>query len=122
MRFSALLRSSLRALAVVAVCVGSAVAGEQDFTLINRTGVEIYALYASPHSSDDWEEEILGADTLPSGHSLDIEFHPREDVALWDLRVEDHEGNSIEWEKLNLLRISILTLYYQDGEAWAEFE
>ena len=51
-------------------------AGDQDFTLVNRTGVEIHKVYASPHSSDDWEEDILGDDTLSDGESVNITFSP----------------------------------------------
>ncbi len=95
---------------------------KQDFTLVNQTGVEIDKVYISPHDSNDWEEDILGQDTLPSGQSVDIKFHRNEKAAMWDLRIEDKSGNSIEWENLNLLEISKLTLHYKDGKATAEME
>lgn len=97
-------------------------AGAQDFSLINETGVEIDKVFIAPHSSDDWEEDILGQDTLPSGQKVDIKFHRAEKAALWDLRVEDSKENSIEWENLNLLEISKLTLHYKDGKATAVAE
>jgi hypothetical protein len=94
----------------------------QDFTLVNQTGVEIHKVYISPHDSNDWEEDILGKDTLPSGQSVDIKFNRSEKAAMWDLRVEDSKGNAIEWENLNLLQISKVTLHYKDGKATAETE
>jgi hypothetical protein len=94
--------------------------GKQDFTLHNETGVEINALYVDPHSSNEWTEDILGRDTLPSGESVNITFSPKEKAAMWDLRVEDKGGNSITWENLNLLEIGEVTLYYKDGKATAE--
>jgi hypothetical protein len=100
----------------------AAQSGAQDFTLVNQTGVEIDKVYISPHDKDDWEEDILGEDTLPSDKSVDIKFHRDETAAEWDLRVEDSKGNSIEWENLNLLKISKLTLHYKDGKATAEAE
>jgi hypothetical protein len=96
--------------------------GKQDFTLVNQTGVEIHKVYISPHDSNDWEEDILGRDTLPSGESVDIKFHRNEKAAKWDLRVEDSQGHAIEWENLNLLEISKVTLHYKDGKATAETE
>jgi pyruvate/2-oxoglutarate dehydrogenase complex dihydrolipoamide acyltransferase (E2) component len=84
----------------------------QDFTLVNETGVEIDKVFISPHDKDDWEEDVLGKDTLPTGQSVDIKFHRDETAAEWDLRIEDKGGNSIEWENLNLLKISKLTLHY----------
>lgn len=97
-------------------------AGAQDFTLINSTGVEIDKVYISPHDSDDWEEDILGQDTLPDGHEVDIKFNRTEKAPMWDLRIEDNKENSIEWENLNLLQISKLTLTYKDGKATAHTE
>jgi len=35
-------------------------AGDQDFKLVNKTGVEIHALHVAPHSSNEWGEDILG--------------------------------------------------------------
>jgi hypothetical protein len=94
----------------------------QDFTLVNQTGVEIHRVYISPHDSNDWEEDILGRDTLANGDSVDIKFNRGEKAANWDLRVEDSQGHAIEWENLNLLKISKLTLYYKDGKATAQAE
>jgi len=94
--------------------------GKQDFTLHNKTGVEIHKLFISPHSTDVWEEDILGRDTLPDGESVEITFSRKEKAKLWDLRIEDSKGNAIEWESLNLLEISEVTLHYKDGKAWAD--
>jgi len=94
----------------------SETSGAQDFTLVNRTGVEIHALHVAPHESDNWEEDVLGRDTLPDGQSVDIKFNRSEKAAMWDLRIEDKDGNHIEWENLNLLQISKVTLFYKDGK------
>jgi hypothetical protein len=126
MKYNLVTRLRLSA-AIIAICAialivipSSFAQGKQDFTVHNATGVEINALYVSPHSTDDWEEDVLGKDTLASGESVDINFAPREKPALWDLKVTDNKGNSITWEKLNLLEISELTLHYKDGKAWAD--
>jgi hypothetical protein len=97
-------------------------AGDQDFTVINKTGVEINALYVSPADKKEWGEDILGQDTLAAGASAEIEFDPSEEAAKWDLRVEDKEGNSIEWSDLDLTEIAKVTLLYADGKATAKVE
>ncbi|MCY7345847.1 MAG: hypothetical protein LH614_06450 [Pyrinomonadaceae bacterium] len=94
----------------------------QDFTLVNKTGVEIYALYVTPHNADDWGDDVLGIDTLEANRATDIVFSRREKAKLWDLRVEDEDGEFIEWENLNLLEISKVTLYYNKGKATAVVE
>ena len=94
--------------------------GKQDFTLHNQTGVEIHNLQVTPHDQDDWGEDILGRDTLASGQSVEITFSPKEKAANWDLKVTDQDGNSIEWENLNLLEISEVTLHFNNGKGTAE--
>ena len=112
------------ALAVMALVAGRAYAGDQDFTLVNKTGVEIHALHVSPTSHDEWGKDILGKATLPSGASAEITFHPDAEAKFWDLRVEDEHGNAIVWKHLNLLKISKVTLHYnkESGEATADVE
>lgn len=123
MRFVAkLVARAVCAMAIAGAFLMSPVvwAGEQDFTLVNHTGVEIHKLYTSPHSSDEWEEDVLGKDTLDDGESIDITFPKREKAAHWDLRVEDENGNAINFENLNLKEISEVVLHYKNGKAWAD--
>lgn len=108
--------AAMVALVVLLISVQAVTAGEQDFQLYNRTGVDIYALYVSPSGVDDWEEDILGADILLAGADIPITFDREEDDALWDLRVEDSEGNYLEYEEINLLSVYEVILE-QDGVA-----
>lgn len=99
---------------------GGETAGKQDFKLINQTGVEIQSLYVSPHDKDDWQEDVLGRDTLANGDSVEITFSPKEKSAMWDLKVTDQSNNSLEWENLNLMEISEVTLHYANGKGTAD--
>ncbi|HEY8205078.1 MAG TPA: hypothetical protein VIF81_10160 [Pyrinomonadaceae bacterium] len=94
--------------------------GKQDFVLHNETGVEIHEVYVSPVTAHEWEEDVLGTDTLPDGDSVKITFDDRDKHVHWDLKVVDGKGNSIEWHDLNLIEISEVTLHYKDGKAWAD--
>jgi hypothetical protein len=98
--------------------------GKQDFMLHNETGVEIHNLHVSPHSTDEWEEDILGKDTLPSGESVKITFDDHDKHVHWDLKVTDKDGNSLEWYDLNLIEISEVTLHWdaKAGKGWADIK
>ncbi|PYS44699.1 MAG: hypothetical protein DMF71_02575 [Acidobacteria bacterium] len=111
---------TLGVIALFVTATAFARAGKQDFLLHNATGVEIHELYVSPHTSNEWEEDILGKDTLADGESVKITFEDREKHVHWDLKVVDGKGNSIEWTDLNLVEISEVTLHYKDGKAWAD--
>jgi len=93
--------------------------GDQDFILINSTGVEIYALYVTPHSANEWGEDILGVDTLLDSEDALISFPRKTKVQYWDLRVEDEEGVYIEWHKLDLLKIATVELFFEKGKPTA---
>lgn len=124
-RASLLVRTFLFAGSIVALALAfapAAIAGDQDFTVVNRTGVEIHQLFVSPHDTDEWEEDILGKGTLEDGDELEVSFSSSEDAAMWDLMIVDDEGNSITWENLDLLEISEVTLHYKNGKSWADTE
>lgn len=111
--------SMAAALALLTLSFSAAKAGDQDFTLHNDTGVEIHELYVSPHSANDWEEDILGKDTLADGDKLDIKFSPKEDTSKWDLKIVDGKGGSVVWENLKLTEITDVTLTIEDGKPMA---
>jgi hypothetical protein len=78
-------------------------AGDQDFQLFNRTGVDIHALYVAPADSDDWGEDLLGGAQLIAGADVLIVFDPSTEAEMWDIRVEDAEGNSLNWADVDLI-------------------
>ena len=111
---------ALGAIAMFVTATAFARAGTQDFVLHNQTGVEIHEVYVSPVTADDWEEDVLGKETLPNGESVKVTFDDRDKHSHWDLKVTDGKGHSIEWHDLNLVEISEVTLHYKDGKAWAD--
>lgn len=114
-------RASTLFLAVL-LCAPVAFAGEQDFTLVNRTGVDIYELYVAPSDQTDWEEDVLGADILADGDSVHVTFSSAEDSELWDIKVVDGHGNDVHWLQVDLTSVSRVTLYQRKGRTWAETE
>lgn len=98
--------------------------GKQDFTLHNNTDVEFHSLHVSPHSVDDWEDDILGKDTLGPGESVKVEFDDHEKHGHWDLKVTDKNGDSLEWFDLNLIEIDEVTLHWDRAKqkGWADIK
>ena len=116
------IRSALLCLVLCALGAASAArAGTQDFTLINQTGVDVYSLYISESSSDDWEEDVLGEDMLLDGDRVDITFSGRS-ACLWDMLVTDEEGGELGFQGINLCEASVVVLRCDVEECWAEYE
>ena len=109
-------------LAGLAYLAGPAQAGSQDFTLVNKTGVVIDALYVVPNHARTWEDDVLGRDVLRSGESADISFSPKERHCVWDIMVVDKEGNEVWWEDIDLCQHQRIILKIEKGEPMAYFE
>ena len=97
-------------------------AGDQDFTVVNKTGFDIHSTHVATHSGDDWGEDVIGRDTLDDGEQVEIVFARKEKAAKGNLRVEDGDKKSFVWKSMNLLEISNETLFYRTGTATATFE
>jgi hypothetical protein len=115
MKLSRILTTLVTAL-LLAVVTQTAIAGEQDFQLYNRTGVDIYAIYISPSGEESWEEDIMGQDIMLNGADITIRFDRAEDAQYWDIRIEDSEGNFLYWEEIDLLSAYEVILN-EDGTA-----
>jgi hypothetical protein len=99
----------------------STIQNKQDFTLHNETGQEIIEVYVSPTGVDNWEEDILGQDTLPSGESVAISFTRRREDR-WDIKVVFRSGKNSVWTKLNLSQITDVTISFKNGKPWATWK
>jgi hypothetical protein len=106
--------AAVAALGIVS-SIGSAVAAEarQDFELVNKTGYSIDAVYVSPSKSSDWEEDVLGKDTLDDGDSWEIKFHRAVKTCKWDMKVVYSDDSSeAVWGGIDLCSVSKITIHY----------
>jgi hypothetical protein len=86
---------------------------KQDFMLMNKTGYELKALYVSPSKSDDWEDDVLGQDTLSDGQAVNVHFSPKTKTCKWDLKVtySDDDSNAV-WHDIDLCKVEKITIKY----------
>jgi hypothetical protein len=96
-----------------------AAAGDQDFTLRNRTGYTIDQVYVSSVDTNSWEEDVLGRDTLANGEAWEISFSRAEDQCEWDLKVVYDDGETAEWNAVDLCATSTISLFYDGDRTWA---
>ena len=108
------MRRLVYALAVLGglFAAGAAYAAKQDFTLVNRTGYQIDSVYISKSSSNSWEEDVMGRDTLDDGDSVDISFEKGERGCRYDLMVKYNDGDKSYWTDLDLCSISKIQLFW----------
>nr|WP_295830562.1 hypothetical protein [uncultured Azospirillum sp.] len=89
---------------------GTAFAGKQDFTIVNKTGYPLKHIYVSENNNNSWDEDILGRDVLDDGEYFEVAFDKAENVCKWDMKVVYDDGESAVWQGLNLCQITKLTL------------
>ncbi len=100
---------------VLTALSGSAFAADakQDFELVNKTGYEIKHVYVSPSKSDEWEEDVLGKDTLDDGEAWEIKFQRANKTCSWDLKVVyEVDSSSAVWTDIDLCKVEKVTIRY----------
>lgn len=110
------------ALLLVSMYAGQAAAGVQDFTIVNKTGVEITKMYISPSSMEKWDKDILSVDTLSVDAECDILVSRSENTEVWDLRIIGHDGTTVQWPNLKLNDFSKIILAIEKGQPVAYYE
>ena len=105
---------------LLSVVVGAAIslasmasAAQQDFTLVNHTGLELSAMYVAPESDENsWGSDLFEGKVLPDGNEVDIVFSPQNSECDYAINFKDSAGTEWEirhvdlcygtWTKLNL--------------------
>lgn len=98
--------------ATLLLAAAPAFAADQDFSLVNRTGYTIDQVYVSNAATDDWEEDVLGEDTLVNGDHVDISFPKRENACRYDLKVVYDDKEEAIWKGFDLCTISTIEIRY----------
>ena len=106
------MRRMVLSLGLLTVLATPALAGNQDFKLVNKTGAQIDEVYVSSAASKNWGKDVMGSDALEEDSSVNITFNAPENVCRWDLKVKYNDGDTAEWGNLNLCNIETITLYW----------
>jgi hypothetical protein len=106
---------------VLLATVAPAFAGDQDFTLVNKTGYDVAEVYVSAHSASAWGKDLMGDKVLGDGESLDVSFAHDASACHWDLKVIYTDKDEAEWGNVNLCELSKITIHWdkKSGETTA---
>lgn len=92
-----------------------ALAANQDFTLFNKTGYQIDEVYVSSASAKNWGADIMGANAVPNGTSVNITFPHSSSACKFDIKVKYNDGETAEWTNIDLCQYETISLYW-DGK------
>ena len=107
-----IMKSWLVASACLFAVIASPASAEEVLKINNRTGYTISQIFIAPTSSDNWEEDVMGDDTLETDTSVNIDFSKSADTCKWDLKAVYDDKTSAVWRNVNLCKISSISLFY----------
>lgn len=97
------------ALALTLTATLPAAALDRRVTVVNNTGFTIVEFYGSNTGANTWQEDILGADVLPSGQSVVINFDDETGYCMFDFRAVFEDGEILERGGINVCEIGTFT-------------
>ena len=104
----AFIRPALAALAAGALLVSFGTSAMADANkkvkIINETRHVMVQFHASRVGTKDWEEDILGQDTVPVGGSVTVNFGT-DDYCLYDFLGVFDDGDKVEKYRINVCEI-----------------
>ncbi|WP_445678870.1 hypothetical protein [Radicibacter daui] len=86
-----------------------AMAKDRHVKITNNTDSILSEFYASDVESEDWEEDILGADVLRPGESSNIDIDDGSGSCHFDFRAVFEDGTKIVDESVNVCRTRVFT-------------
>jgi len=102
------IRSLVAALAASAALLAPAASAQTEsinFTLTNNTEHVLTALFISLPSTNEWEEDIFGADVLGSGESFEISIDDGLPECVYDIRADFSDGDSVQVAEVNFCEL-----------------
>lgn len=87
----------------------SAFAADRVVEIVNKTGRTMIEFYASVTSTNSWEEDILGDDTLDDDDSVDINIDDGSGKCIYDFRAVFEGGSEAVKRGVNVCEIATFT-------------
>ena len=103
------LASALLALALVASVTVAAQAYDRRVRIINESSYDIHEFYASNTGTNSWEEDILGRNILPAGHSVVINIDDGSGYCRYDFLAVFEDGDEVVSARNNVCELAVFT-------------
>lgn len=95
--------------ASLAMVAAPASALDRHVRIVNQTGYTIVRFYGSNTGADDWQEDILGEDVLPSGSSVVINFDDATGYCKFDFKAVFEDGDEMVKQGVNVCKVGTFT-------------
>jgi len=112
MTFKPFLLLAISSLALAACDAGTTSGGGYDrhVMVVNNSSATVTQFYGSNAGADSWEEDILGADVLPPGGSVNINFDDGSGYCTFDFKAVFADGTSAVESGIDVCTTSQVTI------------
>ncbi len=86
------------------------VMANRNVLINNQSGATVYRFYGSNSIQSTWGADLLGANVIPNGRSMNINFADGTNVCSFDFKIELTTGRVIEDYNVNVCRIASYTV------------
>ncbi len=97
------------ALALSYAVAAPAFAADRIVSIVNKTGYTMVEFYGSNNGTDSWEEDVLGADTLSHGASVDVNFDDGTGHCIFDFLAVFEDGDEVKQEDVDVCKVGTFT-------------
>ena len=108
-----ILYTKLTGIALATVLAFSSIASaghlNRKVRIVNKTGFTIIEFYGSNKGSRSWEEDILGADVIPSGSYMNINFDDGTGYCKFDFKAVFSDGDVLVEKNINICEVGTYT-------------
>lgn len=94
---------------IAALASTAASAADRKVDIINETGLTMSEFYASSTGTENWEEDILGADIMEPGDTFEIDIDDGSGACQFDFKAVFTNGSSHVRRNVNVCKISSFT-------------
>jgi hypothetical protein len=98
------------ALAGITFAPVAAIAGRQDFRVVNHTGHVVMQLQVSSSANPNWGPDLLGEHVIQNNQAVNVSFDRSERDCMWDIKVTYDDDTTNDLRQQNLCELSELEL------------
>ena len=96
--------------AMATAFAGPAFASDRHVKVVNNTSEVMTKFQASNIKHKNWEEDILGQDTLNPGSSVRVNINDGSSSCMFDLRATFEDGQTVVRNGVNVCKVGTWTI------------
>lgn len=97
------------AVAGALILAQTASAADRKVNIVNKTGETLTEFYASVQSTNDWEEDILGDDTVDDGDTFEANIDDGSGKCVYDFKGVFENGGEVIKKGVNVCKVGTFT-------------